>query len=192
MQIASSQVILETTGANNFSLPQHCYEYLNTMGWYFDNFQHKQQVKLLYLGASYLNRAAWHQKGIGDAEPVTPRAASGADKLAPEEILDRIDGAVVALDGPGSVAWTQAYIASGADKKPLVQRLALLACRMGNDPHNQEIGQVLLEDYAKNQSHDRERLLLACAHHTAMHRKYGNPLDCANRFGAALGVARLQ
>jgi len=61
---------------------------------------------------------------------------------------------------------------------------------MGNDPHNQEIGQVLLEDYGKNQGHDRERLLLACAHHTAVHRKYGNPLDCANRFGAALGIAR--
>jgi len=68
----------------------------------------------------------------------------------------------------------------------------LLACRMGNDPHNQEIGQVLLEDYAKNRSWDRDRLLLACAHHTAVHRKYGNPLDCATRFGAALGIARLQ
>jgi hypothetical protein len=34
--------------------------------------------------------------------------------------------------------------------------------------------------------------LVACAHHTAVHRKYGNPLDCAARFGAALGVSRLQ
>ena len=71
-----------------------------------------------------------------------------------------------------------------------MQRLALLAGRMGNDPHNQEIGQVLLEDYRKNQGWDRDRLLLACAHHTAVHRKYGNPLDCANRFGAAMGIAR--
>jgi hypothetical protein len=73
-----------------------------------------------------------------------------------------------------------------------VRRLALMAARMGNDPHNQEIGQVTLEDWTKNQGHDRDRLLLACAHHTAVHRKYGNPLDCANRFGAALGIARLQ
>ena len=64
--------------------------------------------------------------------------------------------------------------------------------RMGNDPHNQEIGQVLLEDYGKNQGWDRDRLLLACAHHTAVHRKYGNPLDCAQRYGAALGIATLQ
>jgi len=191
-QAASAQVILETKGVNNFSLPQHCFEYLNSLTWFFDNFAHKQQVKLLYLAASYINRAAWHQEGIGDAEPVTIRAASGADKLTPEQILDRVDAAVLALDGPDSTAWTQAYIESGADRKPLVQHLALLACRMGNDPHNQEIGQVLLEDYGKNQGWDRDRLLLACAHHTAVHRKYGNPLDCATRFGAALGIARLQ
>ena len=192
LQTASAQVILETQGPNNFSLPQHCFEYLNSMAWFFDQFQHKQQVKLLVLAASYLNRAAWHQKGIGDAEPVTPRAVPGADKLSPAQILDRIDAAVLALNGTDGVAWTQAYLDSGADQKPLVQRLALLACRMGNDPHNQEIGQVLLEDWSKNQSPARDRLLLACAHHTAMHRKYGNPLECAQRFGAAMGVARLQ
>jgi hypothetical protein len=192
LQIADAQVILETKGVNNFSLPQHCFEYLNTLAWFFDNFEHKHQVKLLYLAASYVNRAAWHQRGIGDAEPVTVRAAGDADKLKPEQILDRMDAAVLALNGPDSVAWTQAYIESGADKKPLVQHLALLACRMGNDPHNQEIGQVLLEDYGKNQGWNRDRLLLACAHHTAVHRKYGNPLDCAQRFGAAMGIARLQ
>jgi hypothetical protein len=191
LQTASAQLILETQGQNNFSLPQHCFEYLNSMAWFFDNFEHKHQVKLLIMAASYLNRAAWHQKGIGDAEPVTVRAPSGADRLMPEQILDRIDAAVLALNGPESAAWTQAYIESGADTRPLTQHLALLACRMGNDPHNQEIGQVLLEDWAKNQGHDRDRLLLACAHHTATHRKYGNPLDCANRFGEALGIARL-
>src|SRR3954463_16370055 len=88
LQIASAQVILETQGQNNFSLPQHCFEYLNSMTWFFDNFQHKHQVKLLITAASYLNRAAWHQKGIGDAEPVTVRAPSGADKLTPEQVLD--------------------------------------------------------------------------------------------------------
>src|SRR5204862_422721 len=124
------------------------------------------------------------------ASPV--ELAIAASKLKPEQILDRVDAAVLALNGPDSTAWTKAYLESGADRKPLVQRLALLACRMGNDPHNQEIGQVLLEDYAKNQGHDRDRLLLACAHHTAVHRKYGNPLDCAQRYGAAMGIATLQ
>ncbi|MBV8890015.1 MAG: hypothetical protein JO305_10140 [Alphaproteobacteria bacterium] len=192
LQIADAQVILETKGVNNFSLPQHCYEYLNTLGWFFDNFEHKQQIKLLYLATSYLNRAAWHQKGIGDAEPVAIRAPAAADNMSPQQILDRVDGAVLALDGAESVAWTRAYLDTGADRKALVQRLAVLACRMGNDPHNQEIGQVLLEDYGKNQGWDRDRLLLACAHHTAVHRKYGNPLDCSQRFGNAMGIAALQ
>jgi hypothetical protein len=192
LQIADARVIMETRGVNNFSLPQHCYEYLNTLAWFFDNFEHKQQLKLLYTATSYLNRAAWHQKGIGDAEPNIPRTPGGADKLSHEEILTRIDAAVIALNGPDSVNWTQAYLERFSDRKPLVQHLALLSSRMGNDPHNQEIGQVLLEDYGKNQGWDRDRLLLACAHHTAVHRKYGNPLDCANRFGAAMGIARLQ
>ena len=192
LQIADAKVIMETRGVNNFSLPQHCFEYLNTLGWFFDNFEHKQQLKLLYTATSYLNRAAWHQKGIGDAEPNVARAPGGADRLSQQEILSRIDDAAIALNGPDTVNWTQAYLERFSDRKPLVQHLALLSARMGNDPHNQEIGQVLLEDYGKSQGWDRDRLLLACAHHTAVHRKYGNPLDCANRFGAALGIARLQ
>jgi len=191
-QVASAQVILETRGVNNFSLPQHCFEYLNVMAWYFDNFQHKQQIKLLYTAASYLNRAAWHQKGIDDNKPNRPKAPARASKMSGIEILDRLDEAIIALDGKASVDWTQAYLDNQKDRGPLIQRLALLAARMGNDPHNQEIGQVLLEDHTKNQSANRDRLLLACAHHTAVHRKYGDPLACANRFGAALGVARLQ
>jgi hypothetical protein len=192
LQVASAQVILETRGVNNFSLPQHCFEYLNTMAWYFDNFQHKQQLKLLYTATAYLNRAAWHQKGINDAEPNKPKAPAGASKLSGDELLDRLDQAMLGLDGRASVDWARAYLDSHKDRGPLVRRLALMAARMGNDPHNQEIGQVTLEDWTKNQGHDRDRILLACAHHTAVHRKYGNPLDCANRFGAALGIARLQ
>ncbi|HEX5317890.1 MAG TPA: hypothetical protein VFW46_01955 [Stellaceae bacterium] len=192
MQIADAQVIIETQGVNNFSLPQHCFEYLNTMGWYFDHFEHKQQLKLLFTAASYLNRAAGHQQGIGDAARVEIEAPSGADRLSQDEILANLDAAVIALDGPGSRNWARAYLDRFSDRQPLVQHLALLSARMGNDPHNQEIGQVLIEDYSKNQGWDRDRLLVACAHHTAVHRKYGNPLDCANRFGAAMGIARLQ
>ncbi len=192
MQIADAQVIMETQGVNNFSLPQHCFEYLNTMGWYFDHFEHKQQLKLLFTGASYLNRAAGHQQGIGDAKPITVKAPSGADRLSQDEILANIDAAVIALNGPDSRNWTQAYLERFSDRKPLIQHLALLSARMGNDPHNQEIGQVFIEDYGKSQGWDRDRLLVACAHHTAVHRKYGNPLDCATRFGAAMGISRLQ
>ena len=68
---------------------------------------------------------------------------------------------------------------------------ALTACRLGNDPHNREIAQCLLEDYAKNRSFDHDRLLLACVQHTAVHRKYGDFLECGRRYGRAMGVAAL-
>ena len=85
------------------------------------------------------------------------------------------------------MAWTKAYLDSGADRALLVQRLALMATRFGNDPHNQEIPQCLLQDYGKNQCVDRDRLLLACAHISAGHRKYGDTFEAARRFGEAMG-----
>jgi hypothetical protein len=49
LQIGAAQVLLETQDALDFSIPQHCYEYLNTLGWFYDNFEHPQRLKLLYV-----------------------------------------------------------------------------------------------------------------------------------------------
>jgi hypothetical protein len=108
------------------------------------------------------------------------------------QLLDRVDAAICALNGPESVAWTQAYCDNITDRAPLVQRIALAATKLGNDPHNQEIAQCMLMDFGTNQQPDRDRLLLSAAYHTAMHRKYGDPLEPAKRFGRALGFAELQ
>ena len=108
------------------------------------------------------------------------------------QIVERLEAALAALDPLAAVAWTRAYLDRGEDRSHLVQRLALMAARFGNDPHNQEIPQCLLEDYGKSQSRDRERLLLACAHISAGHRKYGDPFEASRRFGEAMGVAELQ
>ena len=191
IQVCGAQVIVRTQNDLNFSLPQHCYEYQSTLGWFFDNFQHPQRIKLLYLAASYMNQNAWHQRNTGDMQPVEIRAPQGADKLSGPQLLDKLEAAVLALDGPQSVAWTQAYLASGADRAPLIQRLAILATRIGNDPHNQEIAQCLLDDYSRNQFAGRDWLLLACAQHNARHRKYGDFLEASRRFGSAMGVAGL-
>lgn len=91
-----------------------------------------------------------------------------------------------------STAWTRAYLDSGADRGRLVERLALAACRTGNDPHNQEIAQCMLEDCVRGRTEDADRVLLACAHHTAGHRKYGDYLEAGRRFGAAFGLPTLQ
>jgi hypothetical protein len=188
MQIAAATVVMETTEPNDFSMPHHCYEYCNTLAWFFDNFDHPRRLRLIYLLASYLNRVAGHQQGIGDVNPVSIAPPSGADKLTAGQLLERVDTAVCALNGPESMAWTQAYLDNVGDRAPLVQRIALAATKLGNDPHNQEIAQCMLMDFGTNRHPERDKLLLAAAYHTAMHRKYGDPLEPARRFGDAMGV----
>jgi hypothetical protein len=188
MQIAAADVIIATDNDINFSLPQHCYEYCNTLGWFYDNFEHPQRLKLLYVAASYVNQAAFHQARTDDLHEAPVKAPSGASGMTGEQILERLEAAILALDGKQSVAWTKAYLESGALRSHLAHRLALVATSIGNDPHNQEIAQCLLEDYGKNPGPGRERLLLACAQHTARHRKYGDFLDVRRRFDAAMGL----
>jgi hypothetical protein len=191
IQLAAAQVVLETQGANSFSMPQHTYEYCNTLGWFYDNFAHPQRLKLLYVAGSMVNQAAWNQKHMGwtKTEPVS--APGSAERMTGAQIIGRLEDAMAACDPEQSVAWTRAYLDSGADRTVLVQLLALMASRFGNDPHNQEIPQCLLQDYGKNQCADRDRLLLACAHISAGHRKYGDTFEAARRFGEAMNLAEL-
>ncbi len=125
-----------------------------------------------------------------------PDMAIGAplcgSRLGQAELLDRGDAAGCGLDGPASLGRTQAYLDNVADRGAPARRLALAATRLGNDPHNQEIAQCMLEDFAKNRSLNRDRILLACAQQTAAHRKYGDPLEASRRFGEAMGIDCLQ
>src|SRR2546425_12839381 len=82
----------------------------------------------------------------------------------------------------------RSHLKAGFDRAPLVQVLATAACKLGNDPHNQELGLCLLEDFLHTRATDRDRLLLASAQHTAGHRKYGDPLEAYRRFTEALGL----
>jgi hypothetical protein len=183
--------MLETQGPNNFSMPQHTYEYCNTIGWFNDNFEHPQRLKLLYVAGSMVNQAAWNQRSSGWLKPDPISPPSGADRMTGSQIIERLEAAIGALEPPEAVAWTRAYLVNGEDRSRLVQRLALMAARIGNDPHNQEIPQCLIEDYGKNRSRDRDRLLLACAHISAGHRKYGDFFEAGRRFGEAMGLAEL-
>ena len=191
LQLAVGQIVLQTHDPNNFNMPHHCYEYNNTLAWFWDNFDHPRRLRLLYMAACFINRVSGNQQGIGDVHPVVVPAAPGASALSAGELLNRVEKAICALNGPESLAWTQAYCENVADRQPLVQRIALAACQMGNDPHNQEIAQCMLMDFGTNQQADRDRLLLAAAYHTAMHRKYGDPMEPSRRFGRALEFAEL-
>ncbi len=186
IQLAAAEIVLGTHGVNNFSMPMHCYEYTNALGWFYDTFDHPRRLRLLYVAAEFVNMTAWHQKLTNAFAPAAIHAPACARNFSADELLQRIDAAICGLHGPESLAWVQAYCDTVSDRAPLVQMLALAACKLGNDPHNQEIPQNMLEDFAKNQSPRRDRLLLACVQHCAAHRKYGDPLEAARRFGKAM------
>jgi hypothetical protein len=186
IQVASAEVILWTGDPKGFSMPQHAYEYCNTLRWFYDSFDHPHQVKLLYVAAAFVNAAAQHQRNTGNG-PSEIRPPKGADRLSQAQLLQRIEAATLALDPDAGVALTQAYLESGFDRGPLAQTMAIVASKIGNDPHNQEIGLCLVEDYRHSTASGRERLLLAAAKHTAGHRKYGDPLEAYRRFSEAFG-----
>ena len=191
LQVAVGQVVLETRDPNNFNMPHHCYEYHNTLAWFYDTFDHPRRLRLLYVAAMFANRVAFNQRGIGEQHPVSVRVPSGAGALSADQLLKHVDVAICALNGDEAVGWTQAYCDTVGDRDRLVQTIALSACKLGNDPHNQEIAQCMLMDFGTNRQPDRDKLLLAAAYHTAMHRKYGDPGEPSRRFGHALGFAEL-
>ena len=189
IQIGAAEVLLETGHANNFSMSQHCYEYCNTLRWFVDTFDHDQRIKLLFVAASFLSRAAHHQANWPGNGPAEIAAPSGADKMAGAAILARLEDALLAFDPGASVNWTKAYLDLGHPRPALTETLALAAAKIGNDPHNQELAQCLLEDHGRSTSPMCDRLLLAAAQHTAGHRKFGDPLTAYRRYADAFGLA---
>src|SRR5881396_3013176 len=188
IQVASAQVILETGAPNNFSMSQHGYEYCNTLGWFYDTFEHPHRLKLLFVAASFINRAAEHQANTPDngRRAITP--PPGTESWSSRQLLEKLDAALLALRADESVDLTAFYLKAGFDRPALIETLATAATKLGNDPHNQELGLCLLEDYLHTSACDRDRLLLASAKHTAGHRKYGDALECYRRFEEAFGL----
>ena len=111
--------------------------------------------------------------------------------MSQPQLLERTMAAMVALDVPQSVAWTRAYLASGADRQPLVQRLALTRLPRGQRPAQSRDRPVpargLREEPGLRPRPAAARL--RAAH--GGHRKYGDFLECGRRFGKAMGVGSL-
>jgi hypothetical protein len=189
IQVAAAQVILDTGAPNNYSMAQHGYEYCNTVGWFFDRFQHPHRLKLLFVAASFINHGSHHQVDTPDNGRRAIVAPPGAASQSAGRLLADLEQALFGLRTDEAVGLTAAYLAAGTERDALVQSLATGACKIGNDPHNQELGLCLLEDYAKNRAAGRDRLLLACAKHTAGHRKYGDHTEAYRRFAEALDLA---
>src|SRR6267142_514004 len=93
IQVGAATVGIETHNDLNFSLPQHCYEYCNTLGWFWDKFDHPQRIKLLYLAAAYLNQNAWHQKLTGDLTPPRIEKPANTGALGADEMAAKVEAA---------------------------------------------------------------------------------------------------
>lgn len=188
LQVAAAEVLLVTGDKRNFATSQHCYEYCNTMRWFFGKFDHPQKVKLLFVAASFINRSYHHQRhteGFGHGETAVP---AGASKLSEDDLLERLTASLLAIESDASVAWTRACLEQAVDETKLIGALALAAAKIGNDPHNQELGSCTIEDYLQSTAHDKGRLLLGAARHTAGHIKYGDTFECYNRFAEAFDL----
>ena len=188
IQVAAAEVVLRCGEGPSFSMPQHGYEYTNTLAWFYANFEHKHKTKLLFVAGSFVNQCAmWVRNSPGNGRPVF-RAPASAAGMSWDQLLTRLDAAMAALEPDEAASWVQAYLDAGFELRPLIAALALGAAKQGNDPHNQEIGLCMIEDYGRTSSPDRDRLLLACAKHTAGHSKYGDSLESYGRFANAFDL----
>jgi hypothetical protein len=190
--LAATESIIEAGAPGAYNMPQHAYEYCNTMRWFMGRFDHRHKAKLLFVAASFVNETTQGQKVFPGNEPRPIKAPRGASSWSPKQLLQRLDEAIVELEKDEAIALTHTYLKNGFDPQPLVSVLALGASKMGNDPHNQEISQVQLEDFGRNSHAARGRLLLGAVAHTTGHRKLGDPLESYRRFSESFGIATRQ
>jgi hypothetical protein len=179
--------VLATSDPKGYTGSQHVYEYANTLGWFFDRFDHPHRLKLLYVAGSFIRQVAHALQATGNGEADTTPTREMTD-LSRGQLLTRLDEAMVARSPNEAVALVRAYLRGGHDRRPLVRTLAMGAAKHGNDTHNQEIGASFLEDWAKSSSPSRDVLLMGCAQHTAGHIKYGDSLEPYRRFAEAFGL----
>jgi hypothetical protein len=189
MAVAAAELIIEAGASENYSMPQHSAEYCNTLRWYMESFDHPHQVKLLYVAGSLINQAAHHQRGADPSNgPLDIRRPPGSEAWSRSRLLERLDQALLQRNVDDSLALTAAYLGNGYDAQPLVELLAIDSTKFGNDPHNQEIGLGLIEDYLDSQAVGRDRLLLACVKNITGYRKYGDPLEAYRRYAEAFDI----
>ncbi len=100
LQLAVAQIVLETHTPENFNMPHHCYEYHNTLAWFWDNFDHPRRCACCIVAACFANRVAGNQVGLGDVHPEAfPTANAGG--MSQAQVLDRVDAAICSLNGAG-------------------------------------------------------------------------------------------
>jgi hypothetical protein len=192
IQLAATETLIECGSPAAYNMPMHAYEYVNTVRWFYERFDHPHMAKLLFVAGSFVNEVYQGQQAFPGNGPRPIKAPRGSSAWSQGQILEKLDDALVGLRPDDAVGLTQAYLKSGFDTQPLVSTIALGASKLGNDPHNQEITLVQLEDFGRNSHAARGRLLMGAAAHAAGHRKYGDPLEPYRRFAESFGISTNQ
>jgi hypothetical protein len=181
IQIGAAELILRNTVPRSFTDGQHPFDYCNTANYWMRTSDSPYLPRVLYLMAHFVNDSARTNKW---QTPVLDQELAGFDGTgrAPEALLRELDDAILAFDIPRSTAIANAYLQSGADRKPYHEAVAVTACKFQDDPHNQKITHSSFEEYAHNTTHLRDRLLLASVRQLAGWPKMPGERDCYARF----------
>jgi hypothetical protein len=138
IQLGAAELILRTTVPRQFSNGQHPFDYCNVANNWIRSRNNPYQARVLYLMASFINDVA-HENKLYNSVIEQELAGYDAVGRAPQALLGELDDAIMALDFPRATAVANAYLQSGADRRPYLETVALCACRFQDDPHNQKI-----------------------------------------------------
>jgi hypothetical protein len=181
IQLGAAELVLRTTVGRKFTEGQHPFDYCNTANYWFRTSDNPYQPRILYLMANFVNDAARANK-LYSSVIEQEFASHDLSGRTPEALLREQDEAIMAFDFPRATAVANAYLQTGADRRALLETLAVTACKFQDDPHNQKISHSTFEEYGHNSTHLRDRLLLATARLLAGWPKMPGDRDCYARY----------
>ena len=163
------------------SLGQHVNDYCNVVNYWFRTSDNPCQPRVLYLMAAYANDVA-RNTPLHTSHLDEELAEHKVPDMPSDRLLRELDNAIMSLEVAHSTALANAYLQSGADRRPFMATVALAACRFQDDPHNQKIIHSTFEEYEHNTTHLRDKLLLAGVRLLAGWTKMPGERDCFARF----------
>jgi hypothetical protein len=181
IQLGAAELILRTTVARQFTNGQHPFDYCNVANNWMRTHKSPYKARILYLMANFINDVA-HENQLTKSIIEDEAAGYDGSGRSPQALLRELDDAIMALDAPKATAVANAYLKSGADRRPYMETVALCACRFQDDPHNQKITVSTFEEYGLNTTHLKDRLLLATPRLLAGWVKMPGERECFARF----------
>ena len=181
IQLGAAELILRTTVARQFTNGQHPFDYCNVANNWLRKSQSPYKARILYLMANFINDVA-HENNLVNSVIEDEIAGYEGNGRVPQALLGELDDAIMSLDYAKATAVANAYLISGADRRPYMETVALCASRFQDDPHNQKITTSTFEEYGLNSTHLKDRMLLATPRLLAGWVKMPGERDCFARF----------